>query len=305
MNELKKVNFNNMAFRNYKYEEKVMKDLSLNGVKPPSSNNEVVESRFNFIKAHGGLQVGHVHVLLGRTNKGKSAIILEIILDNAQQNIKTLLFLSEAKKDDIRIQVDNLLAVKKIDESLYDSIRDNIIIVTQSDLKGQYNESPRHWINALTAIARSLTCKVLIIDNISGIKYGNATPDEQVEFIQYLNDSTQRDNLVTFLAVHQAKSVDPSKELELHDVRANQNFTSIPSYVYAVNDFNNLTKEKRIIKILKSRNCGSAIGKYFELFFNSKKVIGFYEKDREISQQIAKNTFHNNLKLNKTSIKYS
>lgn len=280
-----------------------MENLLLTNIKPRNSKTEFIKSKFNFINSHNGLHKGHLHVLLGRTNKGKSALILEIIIENAINHVKSLLYLSEGHKQDIRSQVDEILNLKKIAPEKHESILNNILIADESDLKGNYNEEPEFWINALTRYSRTYSVDLLFIDNISGLKYGNSSPDEQVRFVKYLNDSAIRENIAIFLAVHQAKSVDHLKELELQDVRANQNFTSIPSYVYALNDFANLERNKRIVRVLKSRNYGDAIDKYFELFFKSVKKSGFYQKDREISQKIAKSIFSINSKLSNTNSK--
>lgn len=278
--------------------------LSLRRLETNNENEEVIDTNFNFLKAHNGLRRGHIHVLLGRTNKGKSALVLDIIVENAIQELKCMLFISEGHKETIGYQIEQNLKIKKVPVELHERVLKNISIINERDFKGNYKESPDHWVNALTRLARDFNSDLLFIDNISGIKYGNTEPEEQVRFLKYFNESVERDNMVGFLVVHQSKSSDFLKELECHDVRANQNFTSLPSFVYALNDFANLDKNKRIIRILKSRLVGEAIDKYFELFYKSVKSDGFYQKDREISKKSAKNAFSTNYKLSKTSLNH-
>ena len=305
MNRLEKLNLQIPSFKidNSFEEKRSSKDLSLSSISSDKNREAPIVSRFNFIKAHEGLQRGHVHVLLGRTNKGKSALLLELLLESARNDQKVLIFLSETKRKDLKDQIDDLRIFKKIDDTEYKQIKSRIFVATEEDFTGNYNESPEVWINALMSFQRKYKCALLIVDNITGIKYGNADPSEQVRFIKYLNTVSQSLDVATVIAVHQAKSVDSMKELEIHDVRANQNFTSIPSYVYALNDFCNLSREKRVIKILKSRNHGKAIDRYFELEYKPVGLSGHYTKDREIPKQMATTAFLNNRKLVQNNFK--
>ena len=303
---LKKPDFNNIEVKDkYMHQMTRIRDFSIEDVDPRDGENDFLGSRFKFINAHNGLQKGHIHVLLGRTNKGKSALILEIILENAMNNITSLLFLSEGLKEDLRTQIDSLLKLKKVPPDDHQRVRQRIQIVTENDFAGSGHNEPIRWINALTRIADDIGAEIVFIDNISGIRFGNTTPMEQVEFIKYLNESTQRINAVMFIAVHQSKLTEDDSELSIGNVRANQNFTSLPSYVYGLNDFTNLEKEKRVVSILKSRNFGDAIGKYFELTYKSIKREGHYTKDKEIPKNLAKTLFINNKKFSKASFSKS
>lgn len=303
---LKCPNFNNLNFKGLNmYNTNRITDFSIEEVQPRVSDNNTISSEFKFIEAHKGLHKGHVHLLVGRTNKGKSALILEIILENAINGRTCLLFLSEALKEDIRTQIDMLLRLKKISIEKHIHIRKHINLITEDDFTGNCHDDPEKWINALSRITEEVGAELVFVDNISGIKFGNATPSEQSHFIKYLNKSTQRLNVVMFLAAHQSKNVDEDCELTINSVRANQNFTSIPTIVYALNDFCNLDKSKRVVKILKSRIHGDAIGKYYDLTYRIVKKEGHYTKDKEISNTFAKSLFVSNKKLNKTNFSKS
>ena len=151
MNRLQKLNLQIPSFKiDDSFEEKrTNKDLSLSSISSDKNSEAPIVSRFNFIKAHGGLQRGHVHVLLGRTNKGKSALLLELLLESARNDQKVLIFLSETKREDLKDQIDALRVFKKIDDTEYKKIESKIFVVTEEDFRGNYNESPEIWINAL------------------------------------------------------------------------------------------------------------------------------------------------------------
>jgi archaellum biogenesis ATPase FlaH len=303
--DLKKPDFTNVTFNGAIMDNKKQSNFSIKAVEPRNDEGAFIPSNFKFIKSHGGLHKGHIHVLMGRTTKGKSSLLLEVILENAVKGISSLLFLSEAKKEDIRKQVDEMMLLKKIPlEDQYIALS-CIFLITEADFRGDDHYEPQKWLNALSSIAKEVDAKIVCIDNVSGIRHGNCTPEVQVEFMKYLNETTQRLNVPMIVAVHQAKSTDPLKELEMHDVRANQNFTSLPSYVYALNDFSNLDKGKRLLSILKSRIQGDSNGKYFDLIFKKGKTSGHYAKDREIPHNTAKNYFLMNKSLSKTTLKKS
>ena len=248
--------------------DKKPNDFNLNNIPRSDIASKGYQSKFNFIKAHDGLQKGHIHVLLGRTNKGKSSLILELIIEQAKKGVRSLLFLSEGNKGDIRVQIELLLAAKRVPKSEYDSVIKNIVVLSEYDISGKTDSSdPLRWVNSLFRYHQDYRTDIVFLDNISGLKYGNCDPETQSLFIKILNDTCINTATPLVVAVHQSKGVAADKELEVHDIRANQSFSNIPSYIYALNDFCNLSKDKRIIKILKSRCHALAIGKYFETNF--------------------------------------
>lgn len=266
---------------------------SLDAVKERKLEQKI-QTKFNFLKDHRGLQNGHLHLLLGRTNKGKSALIHSLICENIVKNHKALLFLSEGEKGDVKRRINSMLSIKFKSNEERNKIMRNLIILDESDLDLTNVYDPRAWLHSLFKFVNEYSIEVLYFDNFSTCTFGDSTPEIQAQFVKNLCAITQQHDIPVFGVIHQSKSVSSDKELELEDIRANSAFMNSPSFIYALNNFNNLDKSLRILKILKSRLDGEIIGNYYELTYKAVKNEGFYSKDQRIETDSAKSIFFRN-----------
>ncbi|CBW25675.1 hypothetical protein BMS_0772 [Halobacteriovorax marinus SJ] len=266
---------------------------SLNTIKI-SENNKEFKTKYKFLKAHNGLQAGHIHLLLGRTNKGKSTLIHSLMAENSLNGYRVLLFLSEGNKSDIKEAIEPVLDIKARSEKDKQELLERILLIDRNDISDEASYCPRIWVKDLFKVINEQKIDILYIDNFSTSSYGDSAPEVQANLIQILNRTAQRYLIPVFGAIHQAKSVSPDKELSLIDIRSNSAFMNISSFIYAINDFYNLDKSLRILKILKSRKYSEAIDKYFELTYKKVKRQGFYSKNMEITEQTAKRYFVEN-----------
>jgi len=252
---------------------------SLNNVRIKNTTKKF-KTTFQFLNCHGGLQAGHLHLLLGRTNKGKSTLILSLILENIINGHKVLLFLSEGLKSDVKKVIEAYLSTRYKEQSTIKETIDRLLVVKDSDLDTP-NETlnARLWINSLFKIVKEQQVEIVYFDNFSTCSFSDSSPEIQAQFIRSLNSITENLEIPVFGSVHPAKTVSPKKELVLDDIRANSAFINIPSNIYALNDFSNIDNNTRIIKILKLRRYGDLVGKYFQLAFKKINHEGIYIKD--------------------------
>ena len=253
---------------------------------------------FNFLNCHSGLQAGHLHLLLGRTNKGKSTLILSLILENIINGHKVLLFLSEGLKSDVKKVIEASLSTKYKEQSIIKETINRLLVVKDSDLDTP-NETlnARLWINSLFKIVKEQQVKIVYFDNFSTCSFSDSAPEIQAQFIRSLNSITENLEIPVLGTVHPAKTVSPEKELGLDDIRANSAFINIPSNIYALNDLSNIDNTKRVIKILKLRRNGDLVGKYFQLTFKKINDEGIYIKDSFLTLNDANKLFFDNKRI--------
>ncbi|EQC47500.1 circadian clock protein KaiC [Bacteriovorax sp. Seq25_V] len=252
------------------------------------------KTKFNFLNSHKGLQRGHLHMLLGRTNKGKSALIQSLATENIINNYKTLLFLSEGEKGDVKRRINSILSLRYKDTESKIEVMKNLILIDESDLDVTKVHDPQSWLGSLFKFIKDFNIQIAYIDNFSTCSFADSTPEIQAQFVKNLCQKIQNYQIPLLGAVHQSKSVLPNKELDIEDIRANSAFMNSPSFIYALNNFSNLDQELRIIKILKSRIDGKIIGNSYKLSFKTTKTDGFYNKDEKVENFWVKNLFFSN-----------
>lgn len=255
---------------------------------------QTFKTKFNFLNDHKGIQQGHLHILLGRTNKGKSALVQSLICENMINGYKTLLLLSEGEKGDIKRIINSVLSLKYKEESTKIETMKNLILISERDLNFSNIHDPQSWINSFFYFIKEYKIEIAYIDNFSTCTFADSSPDIQAQFVKFLCQKIQDYNIPLFGVVHQSKSVSPDKELEIEDIRANSAFMNSPSFVYALNNFSNVDDNLRIIKILKSRLDGKIIGNYYEVTFRQVKSEGFYSKDQKLDKCTVKSIISSN-----------
>ncbi|WP_412470262.1 MULTISPECIES: ATPase domain-containing protein [unclassified Halobacteriovorax] len=256
---------------------------------------EDFKTKYNFLKAHKGFQRGHTHVFLGRTNKGKSALVQSLACENIVNGYKTLLFLSEGEKGDVKRRFDTMLSLKYKSIEERNHIMRRLILIDESDLDQATIYDPQSWVASLFKFVKEYEIDLAYIDNFSTCSFGDSSPEIQANFMKTLCATTQRYQIALIGVVHQAKSVAPDKELTIEDIRANSAFMNSPSFVYALNNFCHFEDQsKRVLSILKSRLDGDIIGNYYDLSYKKYKNEGFYVKDQQIDNKIAKELFFRN-----------
>lgn len=261
--------------------EKALNPYSLENIK----EKEITQSfktKFNFLNSHKGLQRGHLHMLLGRTNKGKSALVQSLATENIINNYKTLLFISEGEKGDVKRRINSILSLRYRDTESKIEVMKNLILIEESDLDVTKVHDPQSWLGSLFKFIKDFNIEIAYIDNFSTCSFADSTPEIQAQFVKILCQKIQNYQIPLLGAVHQSKSVPPNKELDIEDIRANSAFMNSPSFIYALNNFANLDQDLRILKILKSRIDGKIIGNSYKLLFKTTKTDGFYNKDEKV-----------------------
>lgn len=265
-------------------------NLSLANVKIESEKSSI-ESKFNFIKAHRGYQPGHLHLLLGRTNKGKSTLILSLIAESVLNGHNCILYISEGLKHEIREGIEAIIRIKREDSERH---LKRVTLVNDEYFSVDEITNPARWVNKFFNLAYRTKSELVFFDNFSTSPFGDSSPEIQASFVRKIKEKAQSSNLPVFGAVHPTKNVSMTKKLELPDIRANLAFSSVPSFIYGFNDI----PQKggiRILEILKARKNGAVItGTYYELFYKSLKGEGYYHKDVLIPTATAEKTLRAN-----------
>lgn len=244
---------------------------------PQVEGNSSIRSKFNFLRAHNGYQKGHIHLLLGRTNKGKSTLIFSLIAEAILNGNRCLLYVSEGLKEEIRASIEAIIRLKHKEE--VKKILSLVAFANDQSSFLQGHSIPEHWVDALFNYAGRSKAQIVFFDNFSTSPYGDASPEIQARFFKRVKERVETSKLPLFGAVHPTKSASPTKTLELADVRANSAFSTLPSLVYGFNDLSNGT---RILEIIKSRKDGKINHTYYELNFKDLVSGGYYNKDKQI-----------------------
>lgn len=267
--------------------------LSLRNVIKKESD-KVFKTKFKFLKAHGGLRAGNIHLLLGRAGKGKSTLIQSLIVENSLNGYKTLIYLSETKKTDFKDAIEPALRDKSSSEEEYLKLLDSIICIDKSDLTPDGQHSYKFWVRDLFKITNDNKVDIIYIDNFSTSPFSDSAPEIQSNFVQDLNRTAQIKEIPIFAAIHQSKSIAHEKELHESDIRSNSCFINIPSFIYALNDFCNLDKNLRVLKIMKARFNSECVDDYYELSYKKLKKQGYYTKNTLLPEQSVKRLFVDN-----------
>lgn len=300
MKELKRIKFklDEKYLKNYKehYKEKTFNNYSLNSI----NDVEVVEyikTKYKFLKDSDGFRRGHFHLLLGRTNKGKSTLINSLVIENILNNYRVAIFLTEGSKEDFKHQIKSILEVKCREKKLStNEAIERITAITQKDLSLDSQSSPSIWVNSVFDILRARKVDILYIDNFSTSAYGDSDPYTQTNFIKTLSIESSENKITLFGAIHQSKGVNSYKKLETNDIRSNSIFINNPSYIYSLNDLSINGTEYRILEILKSRNDFDSVGSFYNLQFRKIKKSGFYSKNPKLPSIEANKLFSLNFK---------
>lgn len=246
------------------------------------------KTNFKFLNDCEALSETNYNLIIGRTGKGKTDLLVSICRELLLRNKKVGLFISEGEIQDFKKQFIEILN-KKAD------LIENMFIINEFNSNLTNVENISSWNNKLINILIENEIKYFFFDNLSTLKFTNSSPEIESKFIKDLVEKCRANNLSLTALIHTSKNYHSLYEIKLEDARGNQAHTSLANNVYAFNDFANLAKELRIIKILKSRNFGEKVGENYKINYKKLTFRGLYELDINISENEAKRYFaHNN-----------
>ena len=272
----------------YKDSEKVKEESSVKKLLLSNFSESNIKSSwksqficFNDVNA---LSQGCFNLVVGRTGKGKTDLIISMAYYNLLKGRKVAIFISEGEVSDFHKQFSNLLKSKK---ELYSKIA----IFDENSGELSDIDDPVRWNNKIIKILREYESDIFYFDNLSTLRFTNSTPDVESKFIKDLASKARMFNICFIALIHTTKTYHPIYEIGLEGIRGNASHVNLASNIFALNNYNVLDKSLRTIKILKSRNFGEKVGESYQIFYKKLKFRGFYEKDVKISENEARRYF--------------
>lgn len=208
---------------------------------------EYLPTKFNFLKAHGGLRPGMIHGLFSDSGSGKSTLVRSI-LNEAATHGKVLLWLSEETLEDFKYQA--------IKSNMNNTLLRNICVFTEQDYPDASKLGPKGVIQLIRQKVADHKADVMFYDNLTtSVGYMDKTPQEQSEFAWDLKSIASESQCMMFLVAHTGKTVNSVNQGLIcgDDVRGSKSIKNLTPYLYIFQRLIVGTESFPFIRIEKNR----------------------------------------------------
>ena len=271
-----------------------MKEESLSKEKNLLLSNQIIihsKKHFNtpylFLNETKALAQKNFNLIVGRTGKGKTDLMVSIVSHNLLSGLTVAIFLSEGEISDFKRQLQEILGKET-------KLLSKIAIFNEEKVGLNQIGDPSIWNNKVLNILRDYSPDIFYFDNLSTIKFTNSNPEIEAYFIKDLVGKVRSQDICITALIHPSKSCHPMYGIGEESIRGNSAHVNLASNIFAFNNFINLDKTLRIITVLKSRDFGEVANRSYQLKFKKLKFRGFYPKDQKITEIEAKRYFAQN-----------
>lgn len=215
-------------------------------------------TRFNFIKQHGGLRPNKMHLFVAPTHIGKSTLTHALINDLIEQNekIKILLYLTEETSADLEASLSNFVRdFTNINAKL------NVLVEDKSKTDEEIKDTIE--INILHA-----DYDLLIIDNITTSKlYMDRKVSVQSDVAIWLKGLLEDTTL--YIIAHTNGNNYNTELLDETHIRGSKTITNITEFLYIMQPVRINDTLFQFIRIIKHRG-QSPENKFFKLQYDKR-----------------------------------
>lgn len=192
----------------------------------------VEKSGFSFLDEHYGPRPGCLHALLGASGRGKSSLVLSLILRWCRSTT-ALLYLSEEDRNKVELQLANMEPSPKY-------LSTKLHVVEEPDLLQDLEPSHlRAFFQVMEAKLKASGAKILIIDNATTSRFYSHSFRASEDFIAGLKILAIKLEIAVFVVCHPKKGVSETSKgiLTFDDVRGNAQLGLMADYFYALHRY--------------------------------------------------------------------
>lgn len=246
-----------------------------------TSQNVQIASRFNFLKNHNGLRLGHLHGLMGTTGSGKSSLAKSIISEIAFKE-KVTVFLSEETKEQY------CLALAK--NNITQPILDRITWVEEKKIDSRFFESRAIFWEYIEMLLLDSESRAIIIDNVSTSYIYNGSLNEQRDAAKNLLKLARKYNKAILYLIHSNKQTkdNPKEAISNEDNRGFAGIVIESEFFYIMHRFTQDGNERRLLKVAKFRGYDKARG-WYGLYYENYLYTGDMKADSEMVKDYFEN----------------
>src|SRR5690606_37459758 len=182
----------------FKIEGLYEKDNSSNGYREYNYKSYLKAQRvayktnYKFFKETSAYTQGQINLIIGRTGKGKTDLLISQAIENLLNNYNVYIFLSEVVIADFFQQASEILILRLLNEIEIENYLQNLIIKDLSHLPVYNPFEYKKWLNSLFTDIQSYSSHFFYLDNLTTIEFSRINPEVESGFTSELASLTKK-----------------------------------------------------------------------------------------------------------------